>query len=36
VDGYEEGAVTNAFFPSVKKCLTQKIPIFPGLTTLIS
>ena len=30
------GAVTKAFFPSVKKRLTQKIPIFPELTTLLT
>jgi len=31
-----KGAVTKAFFPSVKKRLTHKIPIFPELTTLIT
>ena len=31
-----KGAVTKAFFPSVKKRLTQKIPIFPELTTLLT
>ena len=29
-------AVTQAFFPSEKKRLTQKIPIFPELTTLLT
>ena len=31
-----KGAVTKAFFLSVKKRLTQKIPIFPELTNLLS
>ena len=31
-----KGAVTKAFFPSVKKRLTQKIPIFPELTTMVT
>ena len=31
-----KGAVTKAFFPSVKRRLTRKIPIFPELTTLLS
>ena len=29
-------AVTKAFFPSVRKRLTQIIPIFPELTTLLT
>ena len=29
-----KGAVKKAFLPSVKKWLTEKIPIFPELTTL--
>ena len=36
VDGYEEGGSYKSFFPSVKKRLTQKIPIFPELTTLLT
>jgi len=32
----KKGAVTKAFFPSVKKRLTKKIPIFPELTTLLT
>jgi len=31
-----KGAVIKAFFPSVKKRLTQKIQIFPELTTLLT
>ena len=31
-----KGAVTKAFFPSVKKRLTQIIPIFPELTDLLT
>ena len=31
-----KGAVTKAFFPSVRKRLTQKIPIFPELTTMLT
>ena len=36
MDGYEEGAATKAFFPPVKKRLTQKIPIFPEFTTMVT
>jgi len=31
-----KGAVTKAFFPSVRKWLLQKIPIFPELTTILT
>jgi len=31
-----KGALTKALFPSVKKMLTQKIPTFPELTTLLT
>jgi hypothetical protein len=31
-----KGAVTKAFFPSVKKRLQQKIAIFPEFTTMIT
>ena len=34
--GTRKGAVTKAFFPSVRKRLTQKIPIFPELTTMLT
>jgi len=30
-----KGAVTKAFFPSVRKRVTQKIPIFSELTTML-
>jgi len=36
VNGYEEGGSYKTFYPSVKKRLTQKIPIFPELTTLLT
>ena len=31
VDAYEKGAFTKAFFPSMRKRVTQKIPIFSEL-----
>jgi len=31
-----KGAVTKAFFPSVRKRLTQKIPVFPELTSMLT
>jgi len=31
-----KGAVTKAFCPSLKKRVTQKIPIFPELTTMLT
>jgi hypothetical protein len=31
----ENGAVTKAFFPSVRNRLRQKIPVFPEFTTMI-
>ena len=31
-----KGAVTKAFFPSVRRRLTQKIPIFPELNTMLT
>jgi ribonuclease HI len=31
-----KGAVTKAFFPSVRKRLRQKIPIFPEFTTMLT
>ena len=31
-----KGAVTKAFFPPVRKRVTQKIPIFPELTTMLT
>jgi hypothetical protein len=31
-----EGAVTKAFFPSVRNRLRQKIPIFPEFTTMLT
>ena len=36
VDKYGEGAVTKAFFPSVRNRLRQKIPIFPEFTTMLT
>ena len=36
VDGYEKGGSYKRFFPSVRKRLTQKIPIFPLLTTMLT
>ena len=31
----EKGAVTKAFFPSVRNRIRQKIPVFPELTTML-
>jgi len=31
-----KGAVTKDFLPSVRKRLTQKIPIFPEFTTMVT
>ena len=31
-----KGAVTKAFFPSVRNRLLQKIPTFPELTTILT
>ena len=36
MDGSRKGAVIKAFFPSVRKRLTQKIPIFPELTIMLT
>ena len=37
VDGYEKRGSYESFFPpSVRKRLTQKIPIFPELTTMLT
>ena len=37
MDGYEEGGSYRSFFPpSVRKRVTQKIPIFPGLATMLT
>jgi len=36
VDEYGEGAVTKAFFPSVRNRLRQKFPIFPEFTTMLT
>jgi len=31
-----KGAVTKAFFPSVRNRLQQKIPVFPEFTTMVT
>jgi len=36
VNGYEKGGSYKTFFLSVRKRLTQKIPIFPELTTMLT